>query len=255
MKKSKTDLQGDTKVGEQKIKSAPSRQNILSVSIGVMLVVVLFALFSGNGTDDMQADLHISGSMQKGVFVNNDWADIDVSAVNSYVVKKYTISPKTKGVVIVERDGNRDVLMKLREGDVITGINNMKINDLRDFRKASQYINPTEGMFLEIQRDGLPMFVSISGSNPAMGKYPVDSRDSDPFFLKEIAPFLGRDISMGGLNFDSGPFGKEIQKWVESNFGSGFYACRRCGTVIPQHAASNYGTITCPNCGAQMVLK
>jgi len=232
-----------------------SKKNILPIFFAVILVFILCALFTGNSYDDQHAELSASGSMQKGVFVSSEWADIEVAQINRDIAREYNLSPGTKGVIITELDGNRDVLMKLRKGDVITGINGRKIDNLRDFRKASKYVNPTEGMILDIQRNGYPMYISISGAGSASGSQPVELQNPHPFSMTEVAPFLGKDIDVGGMNFEAGIIGKEIEKWIESNFGSGFYACQKCGTLVPNNVNSNNGSIFCPNCGTKMVLK
>lgn len=232
-----------------------SKHNILPVFVGAILAIVLFAMFSGKRNDDMDADFHVSGSIKKGVFVNNDWFAAEVSKINRDIAREYNISPRTKGVIIVNLEGNRDVLMKLHEGDVITGINNRKIVNLKDFRKAMQYVNPTEGMFLDIQRNGYPMYISVSGGNPASGRRPVEFQNPNPFSMTEVAPFLGRDMNVGGMNVEAGVLGKKIESWIKSNFGSDFYACQKCGTLVPNNANANNGNIICPNCGTKMVSK
>ena len=159
------------------------------------------------------------------------------------------------GVVIVDLDGSRDIFMKLREGDVITGINNRKIDNLRDFSKALKYVNPNEGMFLDIQRNGYPMYVSVSGADQASGRRPVDIPNPHPFSMTEIAPILRRDIDVGGMNVEAGIVGKQVENWIEKNFGRGFHVCPNCGTLVPNNMYSNNRRIYCPNCGNRMVSK
>ncbi len=232
-----------------------SENNIIPAVIVAVLVLVLFAMFSGKKSDEMEADLDVNGSMRKGVFANNDWFSAEVSQINRYTARKYNIPRGTKGVVIVELDGNRDVMMKLRKGDVITAINSKKIKNLRDFRRASKDVNPTEGMFLDIQRNGYPMYVSVSGAGPPYGGQPYGFQNPHPFTMTEVTPFMGRDINLGGMNVESGIVGKQIEKWVESNFGSGFYACPKCGTLVPDNRYRNKKRISCPNCGTEMSPK
>ncbi len=170
--------------------SEQTRQNILPVIALAILVLFVFAMFSGNSDDDMDADFKVSGSMKNGVYVNNDWFSAEVAKINKDIARKYNISPKTKGVIVLGLDGNMDVMSKLREGDVITGINDSEVHNLKDFRKAMQYVNPIEGMFLDIQRNGYPMYVSVNGANPASGRQPVDVRNPDPFSMTDVTPFL-----------------------------------------------------------------
>ena len=235
--------------------NSSSKRGVIPAVIVVMLVFVLLAMFSGKKSDEMDADLDVSGSMRKGVFANNEWFSAEVSQINRYTAREYNIPRGTKGVVIVELDGNRDVMMKLRKGDVITAINSRKIKNLRDFRRASKDVNPTEGMFLDIQRNGYPMYVSVSGAGVIPNGQAFGYQNPHPFTMTEVTPFMGRDINLGGMNVESGIVGKQIEKWVESNFGSGFHACPNCGTLVPDNGYRNKERISCPNCGTKMSPK
>ncbi len=238
----------------QSISEQP-RRNILPVIAAVILVLFIFAMFSGNSEDDRDADFKVSGSMKNGVYVNNDWFSAEVSGINRDIARKYNISPKTKGVIVLGLDGNRDVMSKLRKGDVITGINDSEVHNLKDFRKAMKNVNPIEGMFLDIERNGYPMYVSVNGANPASGRQPVDIRNPHPFSMTDVAPFMGRAMQIGGINVESGIVGKQIEKWVERNFGKGFHACPNCGTLVPSNVNSKNKRISCPNCGTHMISK
>ena len=235
--------------------SEQPRQNILVLFVAALLILVLFAMLTGTRKEDMETDSYVSGSIQKGKYVNNNWFAAEVCEVNRDIAREFNISPRTKGVIIVELEGNRDVLMKLRRGDVITGINNRDVHNLKDYRKAMQKINPIEGMFLDIQRNGYPMYVAVSGSDPASVRQPAGFQNPHPFSMTEVAPFLGRDINVGGMNVESGIIGKQIEQWFGSNFGSGFYACKKCGTLVPGNGNSRKKRIYCPNCGVGMVYK
>ncbi len=235
--------------------SEQTRQYRLPVIAAAILVLFVVAMFSGNSEDDRDADFKVSGSMKNGVYVNNDWFSAEVSEINRDIAREYNISPKTKCVFVLGLDGNRDVMSKLRKGDVITGINDREVHDLKDFRKAMQDVNPIEGMFLDIQRNGYPMYVSVNGAGLAPGRQPVDIRNPHPFSMTDIAPFTGRDIQIGGINVESGIVGKQIEKWVESNLGKGFHACPNCGTLVPSNVYSKNKRISCPNCGTHMISK
>ncbi len=234
--------------------STQSKNNILLLIAVALLILFLFAMLSGEKNDDMETNFFYSSDMKKGKYANN-WFAMEVSEISRDIAMEHNISSKTKGVMIVDLDGSRDVFMKLREGDVITGINNRKIENLKDFRKASQNINPVEGMLLDIQRNGYPMYISLSSSSPASVGRPVEFQNPHPFTMTEVAPFLGRDINVGGINIESGIVRKQVEKWVESNFGSGFYACHKCGTLVPDNVIPKNGYVPCPNCSFKMVHK
>ena len=238
----------------QSISEQPGH-TILPVIAVAILILLVFAMFSGNGNDDIETNLYVSGSTQKKAYVNNEWFAVEVSEVNKDIAREYNISPRMKGVVIADLDGSRDVFMKLREGDVITGINESEVHNLKDFRKAMKNVNPIEGMFLDIQRNGYPMYVSVNGAGPVSGRQPVDIRNPHPFSMTDVAPFMGRDINVGGINVESGIVGKQIEKWVESRLGRGFHVCPKCGTSVPSNVYSRNKRISCPNCGNYMVSK
>ena len=228
---------------------------VLPLIAAAILILFIFAMFSGARDDDTEADFNVSGSMKNGVYVNNDLFSAEVSGINKKIAREYNISPKTKGVIIQGIGGNMDVMTKLRKGDVITGINDKEVHNLKDFRKAMKTVNPIEGMFLDIQRNGYPMYVSVSGTGPVSNRQPVDIRNQHPFSMTDIAPFMGRDINIGGLKVKSGLVGKRIEKWIESNSGKGFHACPNCGTLVPSNLYSKNKRIYCPNCGTRMVSK
>lgn len=238
----------------QSISEQPGR-NILPIIALAIMVLFIFAMFSGNSDYDKETDFYYGGNTQKNRKTYNSWFAVEVSEINRDIAKEYNISHGTKGVIIVDLDGSRDVFMKLREGDVITGINDREVHNLKDFRKAMQDVNPIEGMFLDIQRNGYPMYVSVNGANPAAGRQPVDIRNPHPFSMTDVAPFMGKDIDIGGINVESGIVGKQIERWVESNFGKGFHACPNCGTLVPSSVYSKNKRISCPNCGTHMVSK
>ena len=240
--------------------SAPSSfsgKNLITVVFAVLMILVLFALFSGSGGYDQEVDFSVSGSMNKGAFVRNEWFSAEICQIDRNVARQYGLSPRTKGVVITGLEGNQDVMMKLRNGDVITSINDKEVKSLRDFRKASQSVNPTQGMFLDIQRGGHPMYVAVSGGDGTAfdgnsNAYGGNLHPS-PFTMTEVAPFMGQNFNAGGINPGAGVLGRPIEKWIASNFGRGYYACPKCGTIIPGKVSAKKGRMSCPNCNTRMV--
>jgi len=239
------------------VPSSFSGKNLITVVLAVLMILVLFALFSGPGGYDQDVDFNVSGSMRKGAFVRNEWFSAEISQIDRNVAREYGLSPRTKGVVITDLEGNQDVMMKLRNGDVITAINDIEVKSLRDFRKAMQSVNPTQGMFLDIQRGGHPMYVSVSGGDGMAfdGNAYAYWGNPSPFTMTEVAPFMGRDFNMGGINPGAGVLGRPIEKWIASNFGRGYYACPKCGTIIPGKVSAKKGRMSCPNCNTRMVRK
>ena len=235
--------------------SEQSMHSVLPVIFVVLLVLFICAMFSGKRSDERDTVHYVNGGIQKGEHITNDWFAVEVSEINRNTAGEYNISSRTKGVVIVDLDGSREIFMKLREGDVITGINNRRIDSLKDFRKVSQNINPTEGVLLDIQRNGFPMYISINNAGTAPDRGPFEFQNPHPFSMTEVAPFLGRDIHVGGINVESGIAGKQIEKWVKSTFGGSLNACPKCGTLIPPNPYPNNRYISCPNCGTKMVSK
>lgn len=232
-----------------------TRQNILPLIVVAILALFVIAMFSGSNDDDRDADFKVSGSMKNGVYVNNDWFSAEVCDINKHIAREYGLSPKTKGVLVQGIDGNMDVLSKVRPGDVITGINDSEVHDLKDFRKAMKKVDPVSGMLLDIRRNGNPMYVSVNGAYPGAGGRQYNVRNPHPFSMTDVAPFMGRDIHFGGLQAESGIFGKQIEKWVESSLGRDYHACTKCGTLVPGGRNSKNNRISCPNCGSHMVSR
>ncbi|MBW7995928.1 MAG: hypothetical protein FVQ81_05010 [Candidatus Glassbacteria bacterium] len=222
----------------------------------LVLVIVIFALFSGNSGRSYETDFSVSGSMRNGVFVHNEWFSAEVWQVNREIARRYGLPKGTKGLIITELEGNPEVKLKLRNGDVITAINNHEIKNIRDFRKASRGINPIQGMFLDIQRGGHPMYVSVSGGGRGYDSRPYPyNGGTHPFTMAEVAPFMGRDFNVGGMDLRAGVLGRPIERWIESKFGSGCFACPKCGTLVPGDTPASKGRISCPNCNTRMVRK
>lgn len=235
----------------------PTGPTVTAALFVLVLVVVIFALFSGNSGYGDDTDFDVSGSMRNGAFVHNEWFSAEVCQVNRGIARQYGLPKGTKGVMITDLEGNPEVRMKLRNGDVITAINNQEVNNLRDFRKASRNINPTQGMFMDIQRGGHPMYVSVTGRggmNYNSQPYPYNV-GAHPFTMTEVAPFMGQNYNFGGMNMRAGMLGRPVEKWLEGNFSSGYFACPKCGTLVPGDNRSKKSRVSCPNCNTRMLLK
>jgi hypothetical protein len=225
----------------------------MPVVVILVVVLVLFALYSTRNEHELEADVTVRGSYQNGVFINNEWLSVEVAEVNAQIVKEYRLPRGTTGVVLLEVHGNTDVKMKLRRGDVITAINQNNIHNMNDFRRVIKGVHPTDGMFLDIRRKGRSMYVSISGNRRSR---PVAIRQNPhSISLSEVAPILRKDIHVKGAVSQTGLLGKEIETWMTDTFAHGFYACPKCGTLVPDHSNRKRKSLMCPNCSTNMVLK
>ena len=237
--------------------SAPNNtvQYLIAAALAVVLILILFAMITGSSEDKYTAEWNSTGNVQNGVFVERDWFSVEVKDINNAIAKKYNLPPEAKGVVVDEVEGNRDLIMKLRKGDLIRGINRTGIDDIRDFRSTSRKINPNNGLLLDIVRSGYPMYVTIPGIDETIINNNQTARWQNPdlFQMAEIAPIFGKNLGTGTA-FESGGIGKEIESWFNSNTG-GYYACNKCGTMVPSNDNMKNKNIYCPNCGNAMIFK
>lgn len=242
-------------MGNQVSISRFSAQYLFPALLAIVLMLVLSAVFTVgdyNDTPGLETDWI---SMKNGKIVNRDWFSVEVSGINENTTRKYNIPSATKGVVIVEIEGARDVKNKLQEGDVICGINGRRISNVRDFRKASRIFNPAEGLLLDINRNGYPMYIPISGTGYTSNSQSIQYQNPQPFELLEIAPFLEKGINAGGMHMQNGVIGNAIENWINDNFSDAYYACLTCGTLVPHDYRTKNKNIACPNCGCKMILK
>ncbi|MFC1562684.1 hypothetical protein ACFL4Z_01380 [candidate division KSB1 bacterium] len=230
-------------------------QYLIAAALAVVLIIILLAMITGSSENKYTAEWNSTGKVQNGVFIERDWFSVEVKDVNNAIAKKYNLPPDVKGVVVAEVEGNKDLTMKLRKGDLIRGINRTRIDDIRDFRNVSRKINANNGLLLDIVRSGYPMYVTIPGIDETTINNNQTARwqNSDPFQMTEIAPIFGKNLGTVTA-FDGGGIGKEIENWINSNTG-GYYACRKCGTMVPYNDNLKNKSIYCPNCGSVMILK
>ena len=242
-------------MGNQISGSKISEQYLLPVIFAIVLLLILYAVFTGDNCNETSELETTRTSMKNGKIVNRDWFSLEVSEINRNTAREYNIPSNTQGIVITEIEGAEDVKMKLQEGDVISGINGKKIRNIRDFRKASRNFNPAEGLFLDINRNSYPIYVTIPGTNSVSNPQFEQYQNQQPFELTEIAPYFGKDIDPGGIQLPDGVISNEIENWINNNFGSDYYACLTCGTLVPHNDMTKNKTISCPNCWQKMVLK
>ena len=142
-----------------------SSQFIFSAVLAIILLLFIFAIFSDFNSGS-SAELEVSRINQRGGrIVKSEWFSVDVIDVNSKNAREWGVSPAKQGVIVTDVEGASDVKLKLHQGDVISSINGEKIKNVRDFRKAIRAFDPQGGLFLDIERYGYPMYVSIPGSD------------------------------------------------------------------------------------------
>ena len=232
-----------------------SEQYLILAAFVIVLILVLSAMIAGSSNNKYSAEWNASGKVQNGLFIERDWFSVDVRDINDELARKYNLPQGAKGIVVGEVEGNKDLKTKLRKGDLIRGINRIKIDDIRDFRSVSRKINPNNGLLLDIVRDGYPTYVTIPGIDETTGNnnQTVKWQNPDPFQMTEIAPILGKNLGTG-MAFGGGGIGKEIENWFNSNTG-GYYVCMKCGTMVPYNDNLKNKSVYCPNCMNIMFLK
>ncbi len=142
-----------------------STQFIITTVFAIILLLFIFAIFSDFNSGSPE-EIEVSRINQRGGrIVKSEWFSVDVINVNSKNAREWGVSPAKQGVIVTDVQGAQDVKLKLHQGDVISSINGKKIKNVRDFRKAIRAFNPQAGLFLDIDRYGYPMYVSIPGSD------------------------------------------------------------------------------------------
>jgi len=232
-----------------------SAQFIIPAVFTIILLLSIFAIFSGFNSDP-SAELEANRINQRGGRIEqSEWFSVDVVNANSNNARKWDLSSEKQGVIVTDVEGARDVKLKLHKGDVIKGINGKNIKSVRDFRKASRAFDPKAGLFLDIDRYGYPMYVSIPGSDYTSNSQFLQSQTPDSYNIMDVGPAFGSDINIGRFQNPNGALGETIESWINNNFEGKYYTCLNCGTLVPQTNGVKKRNIFCPNCGNRMILK
>ncbi len=230
-----------------------SEQYVVPVTFTIVLIIILAAVFTGNSYED---ELEANRIIRKdGKVTKKDWFSVEVINLNKKNARYWGISADKKGVIVTEVEGIRDVKMKLHAGDVISGINGKEIKSVRDFRKASNEFNPAAGLFLDIDRYGYPLFVSIPGSNYSSNAQFMQTQTPDPYRITGLASGFGSDFNIGAVQAPVGIVGQQFENWINHNFKGQYHSCLNCGTMVPHSGATKNNNIFCPNCGNRMGIK
>lgn len=89
-----------------------------------------------------------------------EWAGMDVVPITPQIAKRYGIRKAKGGVVVLEAEGMAAAAGIMR-GDVIQGLNRKRVNNMADFMSATANANITEGVLLDISRQGDPLFITM----------------------------------------------------------------------------------------------
>ena len=248
-------LQKKITMKSNKSSQQSGEQYVIPTLIAMIIAVVVISLFSDDNNNNPAEFETTMSQVEDGRVVNKDWFSVEVSQLNRRTARKHNIRKKSGGVIVTEIEGGRDVRMKLREGDVICGINGKRIKSVRDFRKSSRDLDPEAGILLDINRNGKQMFVPITGESNVANSRTNTNRWLQRFGITETMPFLNRDINPRGLQMQDGVIGNWIEGWVNQNFGGGYFTCMNCGTLVPEKRNHANKTVYCPNCHKKMILK
>ncbi len=229
--------------------------HIIPVLVAAIILLILIALISGDGDHPPQGAEAAIMQNSNGQIANKDWLSIEVTQLNKKTARKYNVPAGTRGVMVEEIKGARDVTMKLCEGDVICAINGKRIKSVRDFRVTSRSFDPIAGVFMDITRNGNQMYVTLAGDSYMPDQRTQSRQIPQTFGLTKPAPFMNQNIDPGGVPLQGGVLGTGIENWVNHNFGGNHFSCSTCGTLIPQKKSQNNQTVYCPNCHNKMVLR
>ncbi|MGM0441210.1 MAG: Do family serine endopeptidase [Elusimicrobiota bacterium] len=96
--------------------------------------------------------------------ITADWKGLEVSNITSMVKEQFDIEAD-KGVVVSEIDPSKEGYeIGLRVGDVIRGINKESIETVEDFEKATDKVDLSEGIVLDIIRRGQPLYITYKSN-------------------------------------------------------------------------------------------
>ncbi|MBN1622501.1 MAG: Do family serine endopeptidase [Endomicrobiales bacterium] len=92
-----------------------------------------------------------------------EWEGLTVAQINEPLIRKYSIPDDEKGCVVVNLEsGSIAEEIGVFEGDLIRSINRKQTPNITDFRDAVKDINLSEGIVLDISRQGRQFYISYT---------------------------------------------------------------------------------------------
>lgn len=134
---------------------------LIFTCLAILVVLISSAMMTGKPGNQFSAEWNNPGTLPNGVRIRGARFSLEINDINNELSRKYNLPSNSEGVVITEVEGSPDVKIKLQKGDLIAGINRMKIENSEDFRSAMQAFDPNNGFFLDIVRDGYSMYITI----------------------------------------------------------------------------------------------
>lgn len=89
-----------------------------------------------------------------------EWAGIEVMPITPQLAVKFGVNRGDPGVVVVEAEGIA-AAAGIMNGDVIRGINKIKINNMSDFADAVTNVNIADGVLFDVSRRGEPLYITM----------------------------------------------------------------------------------------------
>jgi serine protease Do len=91
------------------------------------------------------------------------WFGMEVVNLNDSLRQRYGIAGDEQGVVVINVESDEKAAeMGMSEGDLIKSINRIKINDTFVFSKIIKQLKLSDGIVIDIIRQGTPMFLSYT---------------------------------------------------------------------------------------------
>jgi len=89
-----------------------------------------------------------------------EWLGISVKNITEQLKEKYDLST-AEGVIIANiSPDKKGYEIGLKPGDIILGINNMKVKNVKDFEQTVPKVSLKEGVVFDVIREGRPLYVS-----------------------------------------------------------------------------------------------
>jgi Do/DeqQ family serine protease len=93
------------------------------------------------------------------------WEGARLETVDESLRERYRLPRDAAGAVVTDvDDGSVAQAMGLQPGDLILAINGTKVADARAFLKAARGVSLEKGVVLDVNRDGLPLYLTYSQS-------------------------------------------------------------------------------------------
>jgi len=91
-----------------------------------------------------------------------EWRGMDITSLTPAIRQELGIPKAVTGAMVVAEVEGTAALAGVQAGDVITSINRQPIETPSDLFKVIDKIDPSQGVVLDISRNGTPMYITVN---------------------------------------------------------------------------------------------